>query len=73
MVDDLKRISESREIAQSSSLTHNTLDYDSKTGANGKVKSMSINRKIPKTAKSHKRKYYTSHGGLTSKGVPRTA
>lgn len=31
MVEDLKRISESREIAQSSSLTHTTIDYDLKS------------------------------------------
>ncbi len=31
MVDDLKRISESREIAQSSSLSHTTIDYDLKS------------------------------------------
>jgi len=31
MVDDLKRISESREIAQSSSLNHTTIDYENKS------------------------------------------
>ena len=30
MVEDLKRISESREIAQASTLTHNTIEYDGK-------------------------------------------
>jgi hypothetical protein len=45
MVEDLKRISESREIAQASTLTHNTIEYEGKNnccffkGA-GKTKNM---------------------------------
>jgi len=62
MVEDLKRISESREIAQASTLTHNTIEYDGKNnccslkGA-GKTNNMAgiaghqAGRKIPKTAK----------------------
>ena len=30
MVEDLKRISESREMAQASTLTHNTIEYEGK-------------------------------------------
>lgn len=67
MVDDLKRISESREIAQSSSLTHTTIDYDIKSNGGGSsynrpalIAKNSNNRSIPKTAKYQKRKYLQS-------------
>lgn len=66
MVDDLKRISESREIAQSSSLTHTTIDYENKSnGGNSYNRAALIakntnNRSIPKTAKYQKRKYLQS-------------
>ena len=65
MVEDLKRISESREIAQSSSLTHTTIDYDIKSNGGGYNRPSFISKnsnvkKAPKTAKHHKRKYLQS-------------
>ncbi len=64
MVEDLKRISESREIAQSSSLTHTTIDYDIKSnGGYNRPSFISKNsniKKAPKTAKHQKRKYLQS-------------
>jgi hypothetical protein len=63
MVDDLKRISESREIAHSSSLTHTTIDYENKSNGGCSYKRPALiannskNKSVPKTAKYQKRKY----------------